>query len=234
MLKQFKRLNQYLLQYDFESLKFMEFVSASIADRDARILDVGCGYGRYLKLLTDKGLNVVGVEENESIVKHNQSAGLNCVTVKEFTETDDQFDLIIMSHIIEHFPPCELKDFLDSYLDRLKVGGNLIIATPLMSSYFYDDFDHIKPYQPVGIMMVFGEGDAQVQYYARNKLELKDIWFRKSFYRLSYIRGKYISGNFVSRVLQFFHFCSALISCLSRGSIGKVDGWVGVFEKKDR
>ena len=56
---------------------------------------------------------------------------------------------------------------MDGYLDRLKVGGHLVIATPLMSNNFYDDFDHVRPYQSLGILMVFGGGAAQVQYYAR-------------------------------------------------------------------
>lgn len=124
-----------------------------------------------------------------------------------------------------------LKEFMDDYLDRLKVGGHLIIATPLMSDYFYDDFDHVKPYQPTGILMVFGGNNAQVQYYARNKLELKDVWFRKSFFRFSHVRSKYIRSAIAGRLLQVFHLCSATLSYLSRGRFGKTDGWIGVFEK---
>lgn len=234
MQQYIKRVCHRVLMADFEREKVLGFVLSLVSESNEKVLDVGCGYGRYLKSLKAKGLNVVGVEKNESIVSHNRSAGLNCLSVKEFVETDDQFDLIIMSHIIEHFPPEALKDFLDGYLDRLKVGGHLIIATPLMSPYFYDDFDHVKPYHPAGIMMVFGQGDAQVQYYARNKLVLKDIWFRRSFYRFSFVRGKYIGGSIVSRVFQLFHLLSALLSYLSWGRVGKVDGWVGVFEKVER
>jgi predicted SAM-dependent methyltransferase len=60
-----------------------------------------------------------------------------------------------MSHVIEHFSPKDLIPFLDDYLDRLKVGGRLVIAIPLLTPYFYDDFDHVKPYHPMGILMVF-------------------------------------------------------------------------------
>jgi len=61
-----------------------------------------------------------------------------------------------MSHIIEHFAPHDLLPFIDSYLHRLQPGGRLIICTPLLTKNFYNDFDHVKPYQPVGIGMVFG------------------------------------------------------------------------------
>ena len=43
------------------------------------------------------------------------------------------------------FPPGELLEFLDRWLDQLEDGGELVVATPLMSVHFYDDFDHVKP-----------------------------------------------------------------------------------------
>jgi len=231
MLNMIKGVYHYLLQYDPEADRLVGFVHSLLENHNGSVLDVGCGYGRYLKLLQDTGYDVLGVEENEDIVSDNHKHGLNCMSVKEFSQTDAKFDLILMSHIIEHFSPEGLKDFMDDYLDRLKVGGHLIIATPLMSQYFYDDFDHVKPYQPIGIMMVFGSDDAQVQYYSRNKLELKDIWFRKSFYRFSHVRLRYKGGGAAVRLYQVFHLLSASLLYLSRGRIGKTDGWIGVFEK---
>jgi len=231
MLNMLKGVYHHLLQYDPEADRLMGFIHSLLENHNGSVLDIGCGYGRYLKLLQDTGYDVLGVEENEDIVSDNHEHGLNCMSVKAFSQTDAKFDLILMSHIIEHFPPESLKDFMDDYLDRLKVGGRLIIATPLMSQYFYDDFDHVKPYQPIGIMMVFGSDDAQVQYYSRNKLELKDIWFRKSFYRFSHVRSKYKGRGIAARLYQLFHLLSASLLYLSRGRIGKVDGWIGVFEK---
>lgn len=226
-----KGVYHYLLQYDPEADRLMGFVHSLLENHEGSVLDVGCGYGRYLKILQNSGYDALGVEENKTIVEANCKQGLKCLSVKEFQQADTQFDLIIMSHIIEHFPPESLKDFIDGYLDRLKAGGHLIIATPLMSSYFYDDFDHVKPYQPIGIMMVFGSDNAQVQYYARNKLVLKDIWFRKSFFRFSHVRSKYKGGGIAVRFYQLFHLLSASLLYLSRGRIGKTDGWIGVFKK---
>jgi hypothetical protein len=42
------------------------------------------------------------------------------------------------------------------YLDRINPGRHLIIATPIMMKYPYQDFDHIRPYDLLGIEMVFG------------------------------------------------------------------------------
>jgi len=181
--------------------------------------------------LSKKGYNIVGVEKNKEMVVLHKSNQLNCMYEGDLKGIDNQFDIMIMSHIIEHFSPNDLKEFMDHYLDRLNIGGYLIIATPLMSDYFYDDFDHIKPYHPTGISMVFGKSNAQVQYYSRNKLELNSLWYRKSFYRASYVKSKNIKNGVFSICYRVIVFMSAFLSYFTNGYIGKKDGWVGVFRK---
>jgi hypothetical protein len=138
--------------------------------------------------------------------------------------------VLIMSHVIEHFSPRVLLEFMDGYLDRLRTGGRLIIATPLLSDYFFDDFDHVRPYQPWGLVMVFSEGSAQVQYRSRNVLGLTDLWYRRNPHRISHARGRSLRS--VSRYgLIALDAVAAAIFILSGRLIGKTDGWVGVFEK---
>lgn len=215
--------------FDSEVRKVAEFVSAH-AKREGRILDVGCGTGRYLRALWAEGVKATGVDANRDLVEANRAAGLDCMTLEEFGRTDHRFDVILMSHVIEHFPPAELLQFIDGYLDRLSPGGCLIVATPLMSPYFYDDFDHVRPFHPVGLDMVFGERSAQVQYQSRNCLALRDVWFRRSPYRITYARGVYIR-SFGTRVIQVAGLALALLFRLSFGMLGRTDGWVGVYQK---
>lgn len=225
------QLYTHILSYDVEAKQLMRFVQSIVKPQDnARILDVACGYGRYLRQLQNAKYHVLGVEINSEIANKNRSNGLNCITVEEFKTNDEQFDLIIMSHIIEHFTPQALKDFLEFYLDRLKIGGHLIIATPLMSAYFYDDFDHIKPYQPTGIISVFGQSKAQVQYYSKNRLQLCDLWFRRGFYKFTHCRGLYLKTS-MTWPLRIINFLGAFLYRISFGLAGHVDGWVGVFKK---
>lgn len=197
-----------------------------------RVLDVGCGYGRHLQELSGRGFSAIGVDANPELVRANRKAGFDCLTVEEFSRTQDLYDVLLMSHVIEHFTPKDLVPFLDGYLDRLKVGGRLIIATPLLTRLFYDDFDHVKPYHPIGLLMVFGEGQAQVQYYSRNKLRLEDVWIRRGHWRFAHRRARYIN-SYVTRLMQIAEFSSALAFRLSGGLIGQADGWVGMFQKVD-
>lgn len=195
-----------------------------------RLLDVGCGFGRYLRPLGASGYQVVGVDANRQAVSANTAAGLHCLHPDDLPVDEPAFDVILLSHIIEHFTPEHLLRFLDGYLERLSPGGHVIIATPLLSPYFHDDFDHVKPYHPIGLLMVFGGDGAQVQYYARNRLALRDLWFRRSPWRGSHLRCRYLPGP-ATRLLQVAEFLAAVAFRLSGGLLGRTDGWVGVFEK---
>jgi SAM-dependent methyltransferase len=197
-----------------------------------KILDVGCGYGTNLLPLQELGHQAIGVEVNETIVAENRKKSLQCFTPAESkTKNFGDFDLIIMSHVIEHFMPENLIKFMDEYLDILKPGGHLLIATPLMSDYFYDDFDHVKPYQPTGIQMVFSGDSAQVQYYSRNKLKLKDLWYRKSYFRVHHSKTRHLSSA-AKIIIKLLDLMSVFFYLISFRQIGKTDGWVGLFQKK--
>ena len=93
----------------------------------------------------------------------------------------------------------------------------------------YDDFDHIKPYQPAGVLMVFGEGVPQVQY-PPNKLALRELWFQRAPRRIRFARGRYLSTP--SRWTLFaMDTLAAAVFLISARLFGTIDGWVGVFEK---
>jgi SAM-dependent methyltransferase len=227
-----KRIYRAVVTFDSEVRTIVAMVrrGCAAAKRACRVLDVGCGYGRNLRVLQASGFSAVGVDANPEIVAANRKDGLECLTAQELAESERRFDVILMSHVIEHLAPHELVPFMDGYLDRLDTGGRLVIATPLLTAYFYDDFDHVKPYHPMGILMVFGADRAQVQYYARNRLALEDVWIRRSPIRLGHARSRYML-SWQTRARQAAELISALAFRGSFGIIGQSDGWVGLFQK---
>lgn len=212
-----------------EETKVVSFIKALDLQPGQKILDVGCGYGRYLQILKSNGFHAVGIERNQEIVRANTAAGLSCLHEEEFDKTRDIYDVIIMSHVIEHLNPQDLLRFLEVYLHRLKKGGHLIIATPLLTPYFYIDFDHVKPYYPTGINMVFGSQDSQVQYYSKHKIELVDIWFRRGPFRLFFWRGLYVKKY--SSLPFYLDDLLTFLFKVSFGLIGRTTGWVGLYKK---
>lgn len=232
MVRLAKQVYRSVVTNDQEARKIQDFLKTAYSGepKKYRVLDIGCGYGRHLQDLRGCGFDAAGVDANPELVHANRKAGLHCLTVDEFARTQDTYDVMLMSHVIEHFAPKELVVFLDSYLDRLKVGGRLIIATPLLTRFFYDDFDHVKPYHPMGLLMVFGDKRAQVQYYAKNTLRLEDVWIRRGHWRFAHRRARYMNSA-ATRIMQVAEFGSALAFRISGGLIGQADGWVGMFQK---
>jgi SAM-dependent methyltransferase len=217
-----------LPQFNHEQREFVRLLSN--IDRGVRILDVGCGTGRNLDLLRSLGFaRLVGVDRNPDLVAGVVQRGFTCLTPEQLeTENTQPFDLILMSHIIEHFHHDELLNFMESYLGRLRIGGHLVIVTPLFSSVFYNDFDHVRPYLPMGISMVFGEELAQVQYRSRIVLRLTDLRFYRGPLRLQFFRALYMNTENVlplwtNRVLR-------LLFSVSGGIVGQRMGWMGLYE----
>ena len=233
LYEQLKKRFFSVIKYDYDLPIIMKFLRQYAPKEKAqcRILDVGCGYGGKLKPILEEGYDALGIDINPTLVAANKANGMPCLTLEEFEENSEQFDIILMSHIIEHFQHSELKEFMDSYLDRLKKNGLLIIATPLLSPTFYHDFDHVKPYSPHGIMTVFGDKyDDQVKYTSHNKLRLKDLKFRKRHYTPYSWRGWYMIVP-EKKLIWAMQFIGILLCRGSLGLIGRTDGWIGVFEK---
>ena len=205
-----------------------EFLDSVPLRAEDTILDMGCGYGKNLRMLKKRGLQALGVDISKSIVEGNLAAGLNCMTVEEWENTSESYVLIIMSHIIEHFPPNDLMNFMDHCLSRLEIGGHLIIVTPLMSRSFFRDFDHIKPYPPQAIAQMFVVDKPQTQFCSKYKLEVMDVRKRKRAIKLSPISAFCLRRNwprFEKFVVEVFNW----VHRLSRGFVGQTDGWIGLY-----
>ena len=100
----------------------------------ARLLDVGCGHGGFIKLAKEIGWEAEGIDFDPKAVQAARARGLNvrCGTVKELAERADQYDVITLSHVIEHVhEPLDL--LLDLYR-LLKPSGQLWLETPNLNS----------------------------------------------------------------------------------------------------
>lgn len=224
-----------LINRNDEEKKFLKLMIP--VKKSARILDVGCGYGRNMRLLKRAGYkNVVGVDKNNKIIKENIKKGLNCVEVDKFLNRDSKelYDCIIMSHIIEHFEYNDLKKFMECYLKYLKRGGYLIIITPLYTKSFYDDFDHVKPYSIVGFNMVFGNKNSQVQFYSDFTLTLEDMYFRRGPYEIKFSRQLYIPNKnlILWSVINLINIVFVVLYKYSNTFIGNNTGWLARYRKE--
>jgi SAM-dependent methyltransferase len=94
-------------------------------------LDVGSGMGRYLIAAQRLGFEVLGFEPSLNharvAIQHFQLPVVNDYFTPARVE-GKKFDLIILSHVIEHI--YDPRSFIHELLEVLRPGGALIVITP--------------------------------------------------------------------------------------------------------
>lgn len=140
-------------------------------DKNAKILDIGCGGGKLLYFFKTRGYeNLQGVDRSP------QQAALARQVVENVAEMDafrflemhkGEYDLIAGLDIVEHFRKDEVLNFLDACRLALRTGGRLILQTPNAESPWgmnvrYGDFTHetaFSPYSLDGLLSLAGFSD---------------------------------------------------------------------------
>ena len=122
-------------------------------DRDARIIDLGCGYGRFVYALQLAGYsNVTGIDVSTEQVAQAEALGITGVMHGELFDvlanaSPESFDVVICFDILEHFTKNESLDLIDTVHRILKPGGRWLVHVPNAESPFwgrvrYGDFSH--------------------------------------------------------------------------------------------
>jgi 2-polyprenyl-3-methyl-5-hydroxy-6-metoxy-1,4-benzoquinol methylase len=98
--------------------------------RNARVLDIGCGFGESLGYHRERGCDAHGVEADRNILRVAERHGLN-VKVGLFDAAHYEpasFDVVTLDQVIEHVSaPAEV---LAGVHRVLKPGGMLVVSTP--------------------------------------------------------------------------------------------------------
>ncbi len=105
-------------------------------DAGARVLEVGCGMGRYTLLLAERGLRVEGLELAPGLLDRLRAFAdgrydipLHCADVVDHPrELDGQFDAVIGFFALHHFHDLEL--CCRSMTRLLRPGGRLVFLEP--------------------------------------------------------------------------------------------------------
>ena len=120
-----------------------------------RVLDLACGSGIFLELLTQAGIQAVGVERNEQVAADAAGRGLSVLhsDVIDFLGADgERFDGVYCSHFIEHLPFDRVVRLIELIAGRLVTNGRLVLVFPNPESIrmqlfgFWKDPEHVRFY----------------------------------------------------------------------------------------
>ena len=115
------------------NLEFPETTSLIPNVTDKRVLDAGCGCGRYTEWLLNQGADVVGVDVSEEMIKHaterigDQADFHKANLGKSFDfAADDEFDGIVSSLVLDYINNWEM--VFSRFARILESGGFFVFS----------------------------------------------------------------------------------------------------------
>lgn len=125
---------------------------------ELKALDLGCGRGEWLELLSEKRIPTLGVDIDTGMLEACTNLNLSFIQkdIFEFLQSasDESYHIISSFHVVEHLPFPLLQQLVEEAHRILKPGGLLILETPnpenlfMGAACFYVDPTHQRPLYP--------------------------------------------------------------------------------------
>lgn len=144
-------------------------------DRQAAILEIGCGCGELLYFMQREGYrNACGVDFDCRQVQLGQRLGIkNIIAARAediLADRQEVFDSIVAIDVLEHVPKAKIIEFLALVRESLRLGGRFVCQVPNLTAFylphFYMDFTHEAPFTAASLKQVLsmaGFGDVRVR-----------------------------------------------------------------------
>lgn len=111
------------------------FITDHLPER-GRILDIGCGNGRLLKLFRDRGWEVHGLELSPVLarqVRDTLDIPVEAADFLEYQGERERFDVVVLRHVLEHLPsPQAAMNRLNALL---RPGGHAVLEFPNIEAW---------------------------------------------------------------------------------------------------
>ncbi len=147
----------------------------------SNVIDLGCGRGEFLTLLSENGIKAKGVDLYEEFVQMCTMNGLDvvCDDALRFLHTQRKVGGIFAGQLIEHLTINQLVELCNIAYEKLEEDAYIIMETPnptclaIYSHAFYIDPSHNKPVHPLTIKYILeksGFKNIEIIYTDTSKL----------------------------------------------------------------
>lgn len=154
-------LSEYLSGSDYDvfistkKLTMFDLGTPLSSFKGKRYLDIGCGTGHWLRYLNENNLtDGYGIDTSPECVSLGKKFGVD-IRNTDFFDISEKFDLMFMSHLIEHVRSPGA--FIEQCANLLNDNGILIIETPVygpVAECFGEKWRYLMPVEHLNIFSV--------------------------------------------------------------------------------
>lgn len=165
---------------------------------NGKLLDIGCGNGRFLSVMEMLGWEVYGIEPDSGSRQQTNylTEAVVYPSLQDAKFPAESFDIITMNHVFEHISdPLKL---LQQCYQLIKPGGKIAICVPNWKAFSHQIFGqywyalepprHLIMYEPTTLKNIVEKAEFSVDkvtssYLRESKVSFKTSWyFQKSKY----------------------------------------------------
>jgi O-antigen chain-terminating methyltransferase len=153
---QFRGTRELIKERLLEYVPLIREAKAGTAGRE--ILDIGCGRGEWLEIMSNEGLQAKGLDLNHVLVQECREKGFEVLENDALSHLrslpDSSIGAITAFHLIEHLTFDDRISLFDESVRVLKPGGIALFETPnprnllVGSCDFWSDPTHLRPLYP--------------------------------------------------------------------------------------
>lgn len=220
-------LNEYQKMGDFEKHYWWHKGKLSLvselhsmyfpADKKLRILEIGCGTGEVLNLLSSFG-DVTGMDISEEAVQASQDRGFDViqgdVNTMDLSSHEDTYDLVLALDVLEHIR--DDMETLRRVRKMLKPGGHFFVTVPAYK-FLWSNHDealhHARRYHSVEIRQKLKDTGYELKksthfvaalFFPIATVRLLSNFIRRKAYAEShYFKVPKFVNTFFSKLLEF-------------------------------
>ncbi|MDD2482652.1 MAG: class I SAM-dependent methyltransferase [Candidatus Shapirobacteria bacterium] len=151
-----------------------------------KIIDIGCGPGHLVDILSKKGFDSFGIDSVPSFIdyaKKNKKGNFQIGDANKTNFKSKEFDTVILKSVLEH-----LKDDQSTLKEALRIGKKIIVIVPQKTSSklkkrgliysHYQDKSHLRNYSKRSLTKLINiSGGKLIKLISIEPLPIKSIFF---------------------------------------------------------
>ena len=124
-----------------DAKRIIEFIQRYTGLESGGVLEIGCADGGNIAAFNESGYRGTGIDLSHIYVEYGKGKGLDlyCSDSTSFAKRGQQFDIVVLNHVLEHFTDLERELYTISCL--MKDTGYLFVAVPGVKYLTFGAYD---------------------------------------------------------------------------------------------